>query len=315
MESSALNNEHLILWKKYIEESLKYFENGDMSNFQKYKELSDEEYSSYKEESEMSKQMESITFGFANYIVENNVAKFLKRKDKKSLNEYTKLIKEDKNLSNQFKLVTSLLNNNIVNDDEGLMNYIKESISFIENKINRKTLEESNNKLLKFIESHSLILKEDISDDLYELFEDIDFLLKNKKNLSNIHERNKRINSIFSIISENNKNKNSINESSEKNDNITLDEFEEKYSNKLNEDELSLIKNIIESDQGKKEAFDDYKTYCHDKISGMIKECNDTDTLSQLNEIKEKISNMSYDSNNVYNSIIQLIDINDILSE
>ena len=78
---------------------------------------------------------------------------------------------------------------------------------------------------------------------------------------------------------------------------------------------MSLIKNIIESDQGKKEAFDDYKSYCHDKISGMIKECNDTDTLSQLNEIKEKISNMSYDSNNVYNSIIQLIDINDILSE
>ena len=93
MEDNYINS-HLVQWKKLIEASLECFERGDIGEMQKYKDMADSEYEQYMSNETNEMHNESISFGFGNYIVENNIVRFLKKKNKKALSEYKKIIKE-----------------------------------------------------------------------------------------------------------------------------------------------------------------------------------------------------------------------------
>lgn len=329
MDNNTQYNSHLLAWKQYTLKAVDSLEKGSIAEMEKYKSLADDEYSFYKQILTNEIQNESISFGFGHYIIENNLTKLVFSKDKNNKNlvgEYHKLIKEDKNLITQYFLIDSILNypiklmkenkeNNV--DDEKSLNSIKEYIEdcfdLVENKIDRKTIQESNDKVLKLIEENNLMLNKDISDDLFEIFEDVDYLVKNKKSLSNIHERRNRINSLASIIF--NENKKKLNESNNSNK-LTIDDFVEKYGDVLNEDEALLIKTILESKEGKEEAFNDFKDECYQRITSLLDECKDNGFKSELSQIKSTLENMEYkDDKSLFESLSKLLEIKDILSE
>lgn len=315
MEDNYINS-HLVQWKKLIEASLECFERGDIGEMQKYKDMADSEYEQYMSNETNEMHNESISFGFGNYIVENNIVRFLKKKNKKALSEYKKIIKEDKNLSNEYKLINSLLNfKKSLSEDVDTYDYINECLDFVSHNIDRKTINESNNKILNFIEKYNLKLDKDISDDMYDLFENIDYLLKNKKDLNNLQERRMKINLIAKTIDNLfSNNKENVNENKDKT--LTIDEFQEKYGDSLNEEEKNFIKNIMESEENRTNLFNETKIECLDKINSLMNENKESDIANkELKVIKEQLEVMEFSNDNPYESIIKLFNIKDILSE
>ena len=138
MDNNTQYNSHLLAWKQYTLKAVDSLEKGSIAEMEKYKSLADDEYSFYKQNLTNEIQNESISFGFGNYIIENNLTKLVFSKDKNNKNlvgEYHKLIKEDKNLITQYFLIDSILNyaielmkenkeNNV--DDEKSLHSIKE---------------------------------------------------------------------------------------------------------------------------------------------------------------------------------------------
>ena len=309
-------NEHMLAWKKYMELAIQAFETQNMGDMQKYIDLANNEYSQYKNEVNNQVQNESISFGFANYIVENNTIK-LYVKNKKALKEYAKLLKEDKNLSNEYKLIQSIMNYAKLYGKENIDEYVNESVKYIESKIDRNTLNESHQKLIDFIEKNKLSLKNDISDDLYNLFEDVDFLMRNKPNLKNLHERKQCINKIAKFIDENTETLKEDKESNENNNNslLKLEDFQKKYDNLLNEDEKDLVRSIINSSDEIEKSFNSFKNECLEKLNETISETDNTEKKSELGIIKEKVENMEFSKENPSEVIIRLITIKEILAD
>lgn len=321
-------NEHLFAWKEYMSKAISSIEQGNISDMEKYKSMGDNEYNLYKEDINNQIQNESLSFGYLNYIIENNLLNLFESSIKggNEIKDYKKLIKEDNNLKSQYFLINSILNSinklnesnenneNIQIDSNALREYLDECFSFVEQTIDRKSLLESNSKLLQFIKSNELYLNEDISDNLYNLFNDIDYIIKNKKSLDNLYERREHINSIINILKEENDKLIKEDKSIIKNDKHTFDDFYFKNKDNLTNEEFNLITSIATTNEGKEKAFNMFKEECYNNILHLISEAKNDEDKNELNSIKETIEKMEYkNDDSLFESLNKLLDIKEIL--
>ena len=309
-------NKNIQDWKRFMELAARASEEGNEQAMDEYMKQANIAYQAYKEEMDMQMQMESLSFGFMNYIIEENYERLMsddKRKNKGNmLAKYLKMVKEDKNLKNQYNLIESILRKNSSVSDENLAAYITSCIDIASKGINKSTLKESNKKVIDLVSKKKLLIKEDISDTLYNIFDNIDSLLKEEQTLDNVENRIKTISELTRLV-KSYRNGESLNESIDKPKD--LNEFYKKYNNILNEDEKQLVKSLLNSENGGKEAFESYKEECFNKINDVIKECKNQDDKEELEELKRNIENINYNEENLIESISKLLDVKDVLND
>ena len=220
------------------------------------------------------------------------------------------MIKEDKNLSAQFKFCNSLRK---FNCDTDAKDYINESLSLVAKDIDYKTLKESNRKFAKLLIKHNIKPSNDINENDLKFAKNCDYLLTHKKTLNNLTEFTNNIKSASDYIVENRK----LNEN--KVDVLSMAEQVEKKLNSLNESERALVADIMMANSSGAESrrmnlFNKIKNECIEKINKMISE-NDGSEKERLLNLKETIMLKEYDKNNIVADIAKLLEVGAVLSD
>jgi len=300
---------YIEMWHTAIKNASAAMRNGDMDMYDKYFQEIEDIHERYKEIVNDEDATINMNFTNLNATVESVLPKLL-IKDKKTVSECIKMIKEDKNLSAQFKFCNALRNFNCEGDAK---DYINESLKLVENDIDFKTLKKSNRKFAKFLIEHKIRPTQELSEEEIKFNNSCDYLLTHKKTLNNLTEITNSINEVSKYIVENRK------EAKEKVDILAMAEQVEKKLNSLNEAEQALVKDIMMANSSgaeyrRQNLFNKIKNECIEKINKMISE-NDGSEKERLLNLKETIMLKEYDKNNIVGDIAKLLEIGAVLSD
>ena len=253
---------------------------------------------------------ENRNFGVIFKVIEGNTANLCEDKSKRrKFKNIIKLIKEDKNLKNEFEFYDVLTNpRNIVNPEL----YVNEALN-LKPVCNQKAVKAANEKLINEMRKNDLFELIDIDDDTMDLFESIEYLLFNKPNLQNLTDYTNAKNCIVEHIE--NKNE-EIKEQLLTPESVSIDEavneMARKYDGILNDDEKELIKTISESND-KEKLFNDIKNDTVKKIDTVIQTLGNEEGR-QLGEVREDINKKTFNSSRLLEDIFEFIEIKNVLS-
>lgn len=243
-------------------------------------------------------------FGICYRIFENNIVNNMSsKKGKKYINEVTRFIKTNPVLKEQFDIYNSLLNKKDIQDT---VKYVDSVVECIDNSgLTRKEIKISNDRLIDLIESNSNINKLiDIDDKDFGLFEDVEYLILNQRNVNNVAEYENAKRCLSEHLKKN------ISEVAENYDD-KIEKLSEKYQY-LSNDEIELTKKILSKDTDKEQMFENMKK---DTLT-MIDEAMLSSTAEdkeQWNNIKDIISEKKYNQNELVEDILRFIDIQNSL--
>lgn len=243
-------------------------------------------------------------FGVCYRIFENNIVNNMSsKKGKKYINEVTRFIKTNPVLKEQFDIYNSLLNKKDIQDT---VKYVDSVVECIDNSgLTRKEIKISNDRLIDLIESNSNINKLiDIDDKDFGLFEDVEYLILNQRNVNNVAEYENAKRCLSEHLKKN------ISEVAENYDD-KIEKLSEKYQY-LSNDEIELTKKILSKDTDKEQMFENMKK---DTLT-MIDEAMLSSTAEdkeQWNNIKDIISEKKYNQNELVEDILKFIDIQNSL--
>ena len=245
-------------------------------------------------------------FGICYQILEDSLLKNLNNSNgKKFINEVSNLINSNKVLKEQCNIYNSICNKKNVSNPESYVDGVLECVSKLN--INKSDIRKANEQLIDLIESNANVNKLlDIDDDTLKLYEEIDFILTNKKSINNIDEYNKIKNNLVEKFDRDNKD-NSDNNVVTENYETSLSEITEKYKD-LTDDELKLIERIISSDNDKSSLFEEYKSETIGNIDEAIKSASDEDKGQWLN-IKETLSEKKYNKDTLIDDVLKFVEI------
>lgn len=251
-----------------------------------------------------------------NAIFLQNAHNLFKVDNGRLIKEYVSLIKNNKPLLKEF-LVYEYVENAVVNDN--LKECISESINYL-NDIDKKTLKSLNEKVSKFISENKIEQIEEINNE--KLFENIHDLIFTPRSLKTINERVEKLNIIVDKIKETNtisseSNKFNINETSDAFYKFTIDKFNKKYSEKLNENEIQIFKTITSSkdESNMVELFEQHRKECLQLTNDFLKEGIDQTTKEKLLNVKERLLEQSFNKDTYVEDIMSLVDLKETLSE
>ena len=159
---------------------------GDLSTYRAADALLKESVSAYEMEKKLEAQLNTRHFGVLNHIFEQELPRLFKT-NKKAVREVVKLIKEDKNLLNQFNFYKALKEYNSSSVDSET--YLKRLVEEFDNKINHENLccAISNEKLRDTLIENNVVPSEFIDEKDMSLYEDVETLTWTKVLLSTIH--------------------------------------------------------------------------------------------------------------------------------
>ena len=283
---------------------------GDLSTYRAADALLKESVSAYEMEKKLEAQLNTRNFGVLNHIFEQELPRLFKT-NKKAVREVVKLIKEDKNLLNQFNFYKALKEYNSSSVDSET--YLKRLVEEFDDKINHENLccAISNEKLRDTLIENNVVPSEFIDEKDMSLYEDVETLTCTKVLLSNtlsILEAEKRV---ANMLNENKK----VEDSKPKVDAIR--EFEENMRDTLTESEIDLVKTITSAREPIAEAkreklFNSYRDECIKKVDEMIASEPYNDELKGL---KQQIESKTYNKETIVEDMAKLLAIRDVLDE
>lgn len=265
---------------------------------------------------EEAKELSTKSFGFIKESFEAlSPILFKSSEGKKLMNKYTKMIKENKNLSS-----LHTINENIRKaGNETDVDFFVNSLMVVEWGVNPSTIKEDTKKLGRILSEAYLLVGEEakslIPNENVSLSNAINFIAESKMGNRNISEYS----DAAKIIKEHIKNKDS-----KKNvfESVNLDElaaslikeFNAKYDGKLNSEEIAILKEVSCS-ENREEVFNKYKNACAVKITEAKKkfEANgDKSSSDRLGVVLEQISNKTFVLDTVGSDICSLIELSNI---
>lgn len=283
---------------------------GDLSTYRAADALLKESVSAYEMEKKLEAQLNTRNFGVLNHIFEQELPRLFKT-NKKAVRAVVKLIKEDKNLLNQFNFYKALKEYNSSSVDSEV--YLKRLVEEFDNKINHENLccAISNEKLRDTLIENNVFPSDFIDEKDMRLYEDVETLTCSKVLLSNtlvILEAEKRV---ANILNENKK----VEDAKPKVDAIR--EFEENMKDTLTESEIDLVKTITSAREPIAEAkreklFNSYRDECIKKVDEMIASEPYNDELKGL---KQQIESKTYNKETIVEDMAKLLAIRDVLDE
>lgn len=296
-------------WQEAVKKASEAMKSGDISLADQFIQEMEDAYERYKEASDFEERTKDASFATLNMALENAMPTLF-TKNKKAVKDCIKLIKEDKNLLTQFKFCNALKNFNCNTD---AMAYVNESLELVSKDIDLKTLKESNSKLANLMIKYNIRPIGELKESDVEFANSCNYLLENKKKLSNLTEFTNNVKIISDYIVENKK------ENSKKINVLSMAEQVEKKLNSLNEAEQALVNDIMNvrtsvAESRRQTLFNKIKNECVDKINKMIEE-NSGDEKERLLNLKETILLKEYDKNSIVEDIAKLLEIGAVLSD
>ena len=261
-------------------------------------------------------ELSESSFGYIKECFENLApALFESKEGRNIIKKYSEAVKENKTLNTLHTIYENIRKTGKDSDIDFLINNIvSENIN-----LNEKEVNESSKKLGLILSEAYLYLGEKANDLLTkgnaELDKAVRFISENKKSIKNISDFSSAVKVIREEIE---KHENISNRFKEKNlDEIATElmrEFNEKYNDKLSDEEKKVVKELSESTD-KEVVFNKYKEICINKVneakSNFEKEGN-TESVNKLTSISEQINKKVFTENTVENDICNFIEITNI---
>lgn len=251
---------------------------------------------------------ESTNFGIANHIFDQKMPELFK-KNRKAMKEFVQTVRSDKNL------VAEAMFYKAMRDYDGSVDsdkYVNECLDLATRRIDFNTVNESNKKIADVMKKYGIMSDGLISEERKQVYECCDYLLTNKKKLSNVVQMNERTKMVKNFLNEN---KNQKHDEKQPDVDKQLSEFEQKYGNILSEYEHSIVRDITNestSNGRKRELFNMFKEETLDKINAVMTE-SDNDEKEKLRIVKEEIENITFNANTLKKDIVKLIEVKEIM--
>ena len=316
-------NDNLHKGEVLMQQALKKYEDGDFEHGDKdrkeanhFFDLASKEINS--EEGQMSQLYgESRNFGIIYNVFEQNIDNLLETKEgRKIIKEMYDLIKGNKILSEQFKIYDFFEKAKNV---DNIKEFVAESTQIISN-FDKKAIKENNDKLISIIRKGKLDEYVEIPEEIENLYEAIEYIILNKKNLNNINEY---VNA-QTVISEHIK-KNNSEAILENKDNKTLiddlkdkiNEEQKKADDMINEDEKKLVESFLNEKENHRVIFNKYKESTLSKINEMIEKADDAEDKEGWKNIYEDISSRTFSENATENitNCAEMLEITNTINE
>lgn len=257
----------------------------------------------------------TINFGFIkDALVKSTTSLYLNEsKINDNLKDFLKAVKSSPILTLEY-IVYKNLESKYISDDVLATRYIDENISLMK-EFTKKEIIEENDKLVKFINEDNIIPKE--KENLYESISVmlLEYATDNKyKNVDKIHTAFETVlnhikNNKQDVIQES---KSIFEEYKDKYFNIdfifnnAINKFNEKYSH-LSEGEKRILKVLIKEDiTEKEEIFNTLVTESINKVNGLLKLEETSETANKLQKVKQKLTEMKFNENTVVDDIIKI---------
>ena len=265
---------------------------------------------------EEAKELSTKSFGFIKESFEAlSPILFKSSEGKKLMNKYTKMIKENKNLSS-----LHTINENIRKaGSETDIDFFVNSLMVVEWGVNPSTLKEDTKKLGRVLSEAYLLVGEEakslIPNENVSLSNAVNFIAESKKGIKNISEYS----DAARIIKEHIKSKNAKKNVFESVDLDTLakklvEDFNVKYGDKLTIEEANALREISSSED-RESVFNKYKEVCKSKITEAKKNFEskgDKASSDRLGVVLEQIASKSYVLDTVGADICSLIELSNI---
>lgn len=295
-------------FSKYIGIMKEAFERKDFDTYDSAKSLLDEAVEECREIVMLTNESKTSNFGLLNYIIEESLPELFKN-NQQTVAKIMKTIKEDKNLSSQFKFYHALKN---FHGDNALA-FVKESLELVNEDINKTSVRKSGSKLSKIMLENNIIPTRLIDKNTRTFYENCDYLLTKKKRITNLTEMEDKTKAVGEYIATHVK---SINEA-KKTTLQMIDEYEKTLQESLTNEERSLVQDIIDFktpgiNERKEKMFNQLKNECLNKVDEMLSEnANGT----KLNMLKNQLNEKQFCEDSIVKDIAKLLEIRDILYE
>lgn len=299
-----------------MQQALKKLADGDVEGFERDREEANRYFDMFYSEinSEQGKLTqlygESRNFGIIYNVFEQNIDNLIgSEKGKKIIKEGYELIKNNKILNEQFNIYDLFEK---TNKPYNAKDFVNESVSILK-KYNKDEIKENNEKFINFIKQNKLDEYVEIPEETENLYEAIEYVILNKKNIHNINEFLKAQNTIVEYIE---RDKEEINENIKK---VTFDNFKEKLDEKqqeidenINEEEKKLLDMFTNSKINKRQMFENYKRNTLNKINEAMKNSEEGD-LESWKKVYENINSKTY-SDKLSENIVSCAEMLEICS-
>jgi hypothetical protein len=265
---------------------------------------------------EEAKELSTKSFGFIKESFEAlSPILFKSSEGKKLMNKYTKMIKENKNLSS-----LHTINENIRKaGSETDIDFFVNSLMVVEWGVNPSTLKEDTKKLGRVLSEAYLLVGEEakglIPNENVSLSNAVNFIAESKKGSKNISEYSDAARIIKEHIKSKDAKKNVF-------ESVDLDalakklveDFNVKYGDKLTIEEANALREISSS-KDRESVFNKYKEVCKSKITEAKKNFDskgDKASSDRLGVVLEQIASKSYVLDTVGADICSLIELSNI---
>lgn len=246
-------------------------------------------------------------FGVAKHIFESIITPLLSKKEgKKIINNYVKVIKENKSLKTLYAYYDLLKN---AQNSDKKKTYITEALSMAK-PINNEEYINGLGKLINvIIEGFNALGDEYIVNNVKsdekskKICESLIYLSTTKKNIKNLNEYMNHIDKVSDIVTE-----------SIEND-IDIDKTLKEIIDDVKEQPLKEnIDNIFQTDD-KEKTFDENKTICMEMISKQKENNkNNPEVTSKLNEIESKLNKKNYTFESFTKDILYMKELQEVLN-
>ena len=240
---------------------------------------------------------------------------FESKEGKKIMSNYSKTIRENKNLSALHNLYENIRKSGKDMD----IDFFANNIANTNWNVDKKTLSEDTFKVGRILAEGYLHLGKS-AEDLFPsentvLESAVSYIAENKKTNKNIAEYSNAI----KVIKENISSKESEENVFESTDldalaKSLLQEFNRKYSSELTEEEANALREVSSS-ENKEDVFNKYKNACQNKLSEYkqdFEEKGDKSSSERMTAILEQVSNKTYSLENLGNDICGFIELKNI---
>lgn len=302
-----------------MKQALKKYEEGDFYGGDSDRKLANEYFDkaslelSNKKDEVTQLYGESINFGVLYNVIEQNLGNIYEGDTKEFLKTLYKTIKDDKILTEEFKIYDTLERTKGVKDSKTFVN----DVLSLRNEYSKEQVKESNNKLLKLIKEHKFNEYVYIDKNLEDLYEAIEYVILEKTTFNNIHLLQNKKDVIVEYVEKNNKD--NIQENSTIDHKTKLMEMVENYDNEyyenLNEHEKKIFDIFLDENFDRKKYFDKTKSETLLKLQETISKADDSDKEQWLS-LQEKIMNKNY-CDNISENIVncsEMLEIKEIMN-
>jgi hypothetical protein len=257
------------------------------------------------------KNLNYKNIGIVNTIITNKMVSQILNEtinDENFINTFFTILSESPILKLELKVLSNISEKQI-KDKMLASKYIDDNIKLFE----LYTIDELNNEHKKLEKFTSNFLNENVNINLkkIDLYDNMFNLIIESVKIGDdvdVDKIHNSFNFILDYIITNDVNKSKMKKSIDENVlNIAINKFNDKYSQKLNDNDFNFLKKIISSDiNSKKELFEEYKDVNLESLKVLSENIKD----SKIEKSISKIKSMVFNPDTINNDLIKLYELN-----